>query len=188
MREALNSGANLWNGGEFYGTPESNSLHLLADYFQEYPDDTAKVVLAIKGGAELKTLAPTGDPANVRRSIDVCLDGLRGRKRLDMFGPARVDPKVPVERTMEVIKEYIDTGKVGAAFLSECSADTIRRAVKVTPIAAVEVEFSIFYPELLHNGVAQACAELDIPITAYSPLGKGMLVSSFNDLSNVSGF
>ena len=61
--------------------------------------------------------------------------------------------------------------------MSECSADSIRRAAKITPIAAVEVEFSIFCPEILHNGVAQTCAEIDIPITAYSPLGKGMLVS-----------
>ena len=100
MREALSSGANLWNGGEFYGPPESNSLHLLAGYFQEYPSDADKVVLSVKGGADLKTLEPTGDPVRVRRSIDQCLASLKGRKRLDMFGTARVDPKLPVEHTI----------------------------------------------------------------------------------------
>lgn len=50
MRASLDCGANCWNGGELYGTPERNSLHLLNEYFTKYPEDADKVVLSIKGG------------------------------------------------------------------------------------------------------------------------------------------
>ena len=75
--------------------------------------------------------------------------------------------------------EYIKAGKLGGISLSECSADTIRRAAKVHKISAVEVEFSLWSTEILENDVAKACAELDIPIIAYSPLGRGFLVSLY---------
>lgn len=169
-------GANLWNGAEFYGTVSSNSLHLMAKYFERYPEDSSKVILSIKGGANVQTLEPTGDAAGLRRSIEECLTVLDGKKKLDLFGTARVDPAVPIEATMRTIKEYIDKGQIGSATLSECNVSSIRRAAKVTPIATVEVEFSLFCPEILYNGVLQACAELGIVIMAYSPLGKGVLV------------
>ena len=78
---------------------------------------------------------------------------------------------------MGVIAEYVKAGKIGGICLSECSADTIRRASKIHKISGVEVEFSLWATEIVDNGVAQACAELDIPIIAYSPLGRGFLVS-----------
>jgi pyridoxine 4-dehydrogenase len=61
--------------------------------------------------------------------------------------------------------------------LSEVNAATIRKAHKAHPIAAVEVEFSLWVLDILENGVAETCAELGIPIIAYSPLGRGFLVS-----------
>lgn len=51
MKAALNNGANIWNGGEFYGPPDANSLQLLNYYFTKYPEDKNKVVLNIKGGS-----------------------------------------------------------------------------------------------------------------------------------------
>ena len=68
-------------------------------------------------------------------------------------------------------------GKLGGISLSEVGANSIRKAASVHKISAVEVEFSLFCTDILENGVAKACAELNIPIVAYSPLGRGFLVS-----------
>ena len=180
MRAALTHGSNFWNGGELYGTPERNSLHLLNEYFTKYPSDAEKVVLSIKGGLKPGAMAPDGGEENVRRSIDECLRVLDGKKFLDLFECARVDPKTPVEIGVRVMAEYIKEGKLGGISLSECSAETIRRAAKVHKISAVEVEFSLWSMEILENGVASTCAELGIPIVAYSPLGRGFLVRLFS--------
>lgn len=176
MRTALEHGSNLWNGGEFYGSQDRNSLHLLNDYFTKFPGDSEKVVLSIKGGMKPGQMIPDGSEENVSRSIDECLRLLDGKKFLDIFECARVDPNVPIETTIEAIAKYVKSGKIGGISLSECSAQTIRRANKVHRISAVEVEFSLWATEISTNGVAQTCAELDIPIIAYSPLGRGFLV------------
>ncbi|KAF2484366.1 NADP-dependent oxidoreductase domain-containing protein [Neohortaea acidophila] len=175
MRAALASGANFWNGGEFYGPPERNSLHLLNEYFTKYPADAKKVVLSVKGGADVGRPVPNGSAANTRRSIEECLRVLDGKKKLDIWEPARVDPNTPIEITMREANRFVEDGKIGGISLSECSAQTIRRAAKEAKIVGVEVEFSLWSTEILDNGIAQMCAELDIPIVAYSPLGRGFL-------------
>jgi pyridoxine 4-dehydrogenase len=177
MRTALSLGANNWNGGELYGTPERNSLHLLNEYFTKYPEDAEKVVLSIKGGLVPGQLKPDGSEAGVKRSIDECLKVLDGKKFLDLFECARVDLDVPIEDTIGYIAEYVKAGKLGGISLSEVSAKSIRKAHAVHPISAVEVEFSLYATDILENDVAATCAELNIPIIAYSPMGRGFLVS-----------
>ncbi|KAF2667505.1 putative pyridoxal reductase [Microthyrium microscopicum] len=179
MKAALANGANNWNGGEIYGPPEANSLQLLNAYFTKYPEDADKVVISIKGGCNVGGIMagakPNGTPENIKRSIDECLRVLDGKKFLDLFEAARVDPNVPVETTIAAIDEYVKAGKIGGIALSEVSAATIRKAAKVAKISAVEVEFSLWATDILENGVAAACAENDIPIIAYSPIGRGFL-------------
>jgi pyridoxine 4-dehydrogenase len=184
MKAALEAGCSSWNGGEFYGTPEYNSLHLLNRYFSKYPEDAEKVVLSIKGGLG-PDWQPNGTPEAVRRSVDACLEGLGGKKFMDMFECARVDPKTPIETTIGVLAEYVKAGKVGAISLSEVRAETIRRAHKVHPIAAVEVELSLWATEPLSNGIVATCAELGIPIIAYSPIGRGFLSGQVKSLDDI---
>ena len=164
MRTALAKGANAWNGGEFYGTPEYNSLHLLNHYFTKHPEDANKVHLCIKGVANQHTYMPEGDRKGVRRSVETCVKLLGGKKKIDCFESARVDPKVPIEETIGHLAECVKEGLIGGISLSEVKAESIRRAAKVHKIEAVEVEFSMFSTEILTNGVAEACAELGIPI------------------------
>ena len=165
MRSALSSGCNFWNGGEFYGTPESNSLTLLHDYFARYPEDADKVVLNIKG-AMGPGMKPDGSPEYVRKSVENCLRMLGKRGKIDMFECARRDPTVPLEKTLKALAELVDEGKIGGVALSEVNANTIRESAKITKIVAVEVELSLWSTEPLTNGIAEACAELDIPIIA----------------------
>ncbi|KAF2264572.1 Aldo/keto reductase [Lojkania enalia] len=185
MRTAIAKGAYFWNGGELYGSPERNSLHLLKEYFTKYPEDAEKVVISIKGGLVPGGMNPDGTQKNVQRSIDECLKVLDGKKYLDLFECARVDPNVSIEDTVSYIAEYVKAGKLGGISLSEVGANTIRRAAKVHKILAVEVEFSLWCTDILENGVAQACAELDIPIVAYSPLGRGFLSGQFQKYEDI---
>lgn len=165
MRVALASGCNFWNGGEFYGTPESNSLTLLRKYYSLYPEDADRVVLNIKGAMRPGRI-PDGSPEYLRESVENCLKMLGEKGRIDMFECARRDPKVPLEKTLGTLVELVDEGKIGGIALSEVSANTIREAVKITKIVAVEVELSLWSTEPLTNGIVEACAELDIPIIA----------------------
>jgi len=130
-------------------------------------------------------LIPDSSDKNIKRSIDECLRVLDGKKSLDLFEVARLDGKTDIEDVVKSIGEYVKAGKLGGISLSEVNATTIRRAAKVHKISAVEIEFSLWATEILENGVAQACKENDIPIIAYSPLGRGFLtgqIKSHDDL------
>ncbi|PWY81932.1 pyridoxal reductase [Aspergillus heteromorphus CBS 117.55] len=164
LNKTLELGANFWNAGELYGTP---------------------IVLSIKGGAKKGELKPDSSEANIRRSVDECLRVLDGKKAIDIFECARQDPNVPVEQQVTVLAQLVKEGKIGGIGLSEVDAETIRRAHKVHPIAAVEVEMSLWDTTILHNDVAKVCAELDIPVVAYSPLGRGVLAGAFTKLEEI---
>ncbi|KAI2635166.1 aldo/keto reductase [Xylaria nigripes] len=190
MHEAVKQGQTLWNGADFYGPREYNSPVLLDRYFAKYPEDADKVVLCIKGGWDLATLTADGSPEGTRRAIDIILKQLNGRKKLDMFEFARRDQNADMKLTFETIqKEYIDTGKVGGISLSEVRAETINAAAKVAKISACEVELSLLSAEVLYNGVAAACAEHNIPLVAYSPIGRGFLtghIKTYDDIPHDS--
>ncbi|KAH6995396.1 pyridoxal reductase [Ilyonectria destructans] len=185
MRAALANNTTYWNGGEFYGTPEVNSMTLLRAYLEEYPEDADKFILCIKGGL-LPNLHPDSSPENIRRSIDFILSQLGPRRQyIDVFESARRDPNVPLETVFGVIdREYIRTGKVGGIALSEVSAETIDKAAAITNIVAVEVELSLFCIDPLENGIAEACARHNIPLVAYSPLGRGILTGQIRTIDD----
>lgn len=143
----------------FYGTPEANSLHLLKYYFTKYPEDADRVVLSIKGAYDRPTNSPRGSPEAIRASVDEALRVLGGAKKIDVFEMARVDPAVPIETSVAALAALVEEGKIGAVGLSEVSAATIRRAAAVAPIAAVEIELSLFTTDVLSSGVADACHE-----------------------------
>ncbi|CAG8886391.1 unnamed protein product [Penicillium egyptiacum] len=185
LNTTLELGANFWNAGELYGTPEYNSLHLLNKYFTKYPENADKVVLSVKGGLKKGELIPDGSEENIRRSVDECLRLLDGKKKLDIFECARQDSAFPVEQTIKVLAEYVKEGKIGGIGLSEVDAETIRRAHKVHPIAAVEAEMSLWSTDILHNDIAKVCAELEIPVIAYSPLGRGVLTGAVTSLADI---
>ncbi len=145
-------------------------LSLLRRYFQKYPEDAAKVTLFIRGCFDLTTTAPACTRAGVRASWEECSRILSGIKSIDVFGPARMDPNVPVEETIDALKELRDEGKIGAVGLSEVRAETIRRASAVCPVKFAEIEFSLWSTEMLDNGVAAAAKECNVVILSYAPL------------------
>lgn len=128
LHKTLELGANFWNGGELYGTPEYNSLHLLNKYFTAHPEKAAQVVLSVKGGLVPGQLRADGSEANIRRSVDECLRVLGGTKTIDIFECARQDPNTSVEQTVGVLAQCVREGKIGGIGLSEVDAETVRRA------------------------------------------------------------
>ena len=188
MRKALKCGANVWNGADFYGTPDANSLHLINRYFTKYPEDAGKVVLCIKSGVtDMATFQMDGSPEAMRRMVDSCNQILDGKKSIDVFGCGRVDPQVPIETTVEALGQLVKEGKIGGIQLSEVRAETIRRAAKVHKIDMVEAEISLWATDIFTNGVAETCADLGIVVVGHTPLGAGMLtgqISKIEDMAN----
>ena len=115
-------------------------------------------------------------PDNILRAVEGSLQRLR-TDRIDLLYQHRVDPNVPIEDVAGTVKELIEAGKVAHFGLSEASADTIRRAHAVQPVAAVQSEYSIWArdPEA---EVLPACAELGIGFVPWSPLGQGFLTGT----------
>ena len=187
LKAALNAGSNMWNGGTFYGKPESNSLQLLNRYFTKYPEDADKVVLSIKGAITTDggPPKPSGTNAIINADIDNALKILDGKKTIDIFEMARQDPNTPLEESAETLRRCLNEKKIGGIGLSEVNADQIKANAALMPIAAVEIELSLQTPDILSNGVATACRELNIPIVAYSPLGRGLLTSAVTSLDDL---
>lgn len=170
----------------FYGPPDNNSLQLLKLYFTKYPEDASRVVLSLKGAYNPATHQPECSPAQIRAAVAEARRVLDGCKSIDLFQCARVDPKVPVETSVQALAELIQEGQIGAYGLSEVSAATIRRAHAVHPCGGVEAELSLFSREILEaGGVADTCRELGIPVIGYCPLDRGWLTGQLKTLADL---
>ncbi|KAI0022244.1 NADP-dependent oxidoreductase domain-containing protein [Xylariomycetidae sp. FL0641] len=199
LKTALEAGANCWNGGELYGTSlQDNSLALLNRYFQKYPEDAERVNINIKGGCRWPREVDNS-PEYTAQSISNCLELLGDKGRIDMWEMARRATQAEYIASLRTINEFAEKGKIGGLALSEVgtamleavfgvyiNSNTIRQASKIRKVEGVEIELSLFFTEALTNGVCEACAELDIPIFAYSPLGRGILTGKVQNLDDLN--
>ena len=125
-----------------------------------------------------------GSPAHCRKSIEASLKRLQ-TDHVDLYFLHRVDPKVPIEESIGAMADLVSAGKVRYLGLSECSADTLRRANAVHPITAVQSEWSIFTRDIEQSVLAVA-RELKAGIVPFSPLGRGMLTGTAEASTNLS--
>lgn len=184
IKTAVDGGCSLVNSGEFYGQPDPTlGLKLLARFFEANADYIDKTYVAVKGG--LENMKPNGSLEGLRKSVENINTLLGGKKKMDHFEMARVDQSRSIEEAMKNMMTLRDEGHFKDIGLSESSAETIRRAAKVGPVASVEVEYSPWSLDIEHNGVLDACKELKIPIWAYSPLGKGFLTGSLKSPDDI---
>ncbi|RYP66673.1 hypothetical protein DL771_007672 [Monosporascus sp. 5C6A] len=186
MKTAIAQGATFWSSADYYGMPEPTAgLSLLRRYFETYPEDASRVTLFIKCCVDFKTMRPTNQRSQVLASAENCFSVLGGAKKIDILGPTRMDPNVPLEETLGAFRELVDAGKIGGVGMSEVGAQTIEKANAVYPLSLVEVEFSLWTPDLLSNGVAAVAKRLDIPLVAYSPLGRGFLTGQIKSVDDI---
>jgi aryl-alcohol dehydrogenase-like predicted oxidoreductase len=136
-----------------------------------------KVVVATKFGivrsADPNYRGANGRPEYVRQCCEASLRRLN-MEVIDLYYQHRVDPKTPIEETVGAMARLVQEGKVRHLGLSEAGPETIRRAHRVHPIAALETEYSLWSrdPE---DQILPVCRELGISFVAYSPLGRGFL-------------
>jgi len=183
LRRYLELGGNFLDTAEIYG-PYTNE-ELLGQFLRDAPRDA--LVVATKFGFrfdENNVRTVDGSPANVRRACDASL-GRLGIDVIDLFYQHRVDPKVPIEETVGAMSELVTAGKVRALGLSEANPETLRRAAKVHPIAALQSEYSLWSREVSVNGVLSTCRELGIGFVPYSPLGRGFLTGTIQKVSDL---
>lgn len=116
-------------------------------------------------------------PETIRASCEASLARL-GTDYIDLFYLHRIDRSVPIEESTGALADLVKAGKIRHAGLSECSEQTLRRACKVLPVAAVQSEYSIWSREP-EQGVLAACEQLGVTFVAYSPMGRGFLAGNF---------
>jgi aryl-alcohol dehydrogenase-like predicted oxidoreductase len=134
-------------------------------------------VVATKFIGAFSDRRPDGRPEYIRTAIEGSLQRL-GTDHVDLYYQHRVDPQTPIEETVGAMAELVAAGKVRHLGLSEASAETIRRAHAVHPIAALQSEYSLWTrdPE---GPILDTLRELGIGLVAYSPLGRGFLAGRF---------
>jgi len=182
--DALPAGSKMFlNSGEFYSSNQSiENLELLSRFYAKYPDYAEKTFLSVKGGPRG---VPDGSMENLRKSVANITKALGPHKKLDLYQPARIDPKIPVEQMMESLVVLLKEGHFAHIGLSECLATTLRRANAVYPVTAAEIEVSIWDYATEQKDVIATAAELGISVLAYSPLGRGFLIGKFSTRADI---
>jgi len=183
LERALELGITFWDTSDAYG-PHTNE-ELLGRVLQGRRD---KVFLATKFGIVRDPANPmargiSGRPEYVRKSVEGSLRRLK-TDYIDLYYQHRVDREVPIEETVGAMAELVKEGKVRHLGLSEASAESIRRAAQVHPIAALQSEYSLWTRDPETTGTLAACREHGIAFVAYSPLGRGFLTGAITKLDD----
>ena len=183
IHRALELGINFLDTADVYGPYKNEEL-----VGRAINGKREKIVLATKFGIVRDPGNPNARGVNgkadyVRRSCESSLKRL-GVETIDLYYQHRVDPNTPIEETVGAMAQLVNEGKVRYLGLSEASAQTLRRAVKVHPIAALQTEYSLWTrdPE---REILATCRELGIGFVAYSPLGRGFLTGQFRSFEDL---
>jgi aryl-alcohol dehydrogenase-like predicted oxidoreductase len=176
IRAALDAGITLLDTGDFYGMGH-NELLLRDALRRGVPRDS--VFIQVKFGGQRDPsgafIGHDASPAAAKNSLAYTLTRL-GTDYVDLYQPARLDPRVPIEDTVGAIAEMVKAGYVRHIGLSEMGADTIRRAHAVHPIAALQIEYSLM-SRGIEAEILPVLRELGIAVTAYGILSRGLLSS-----------
>ncbi len=174
IHRALELGIDFLDTAEIYGPYTNEEL-----VGRAIKGKREQVIIATKFGIVRKADDPNywaldSRPERVSASCDGSLKRL-GVDCIDLYYQHRLDPKVPVEKTVGAMAELVREGKVRYLGLSEAGPETIRRAHAVHPITALQSEYSLWSREPESDGVFSTVRELGIGFVAYSPLGRGFL-------------
>lgn len=183
LERAVDLGITFFDTADMYGFGDNEEL--VGKALAAHRDE---IVLATKFGIHLDADAPggrgvRGDAEYVRQACDASL-GRLGFDHIDLYYQHRPDVTVPIEETVGAMAELVEAGKVRHLGLSEASADTLRRANAVHPIAALQTEWSLFSRDI-EPEIVPTCRELGIGLVPYSPLGRGLLTGAVASLDQL---
>jgi aryl-alcohol dehydrogenase-like predicted oxidoreductase len=178
IHRALDLGVTMLDTADMYGGGENERL-----VGKAIAGRRSEVFLATKFGIVRHAGDPSkrsisGRPEYVKAACEASLQRLNV-DYADLYYQHRVDLDVPIEETVGAMAELVTEGKVKYLGISEASAQTLRRAHRVHPIAAVQNEWSLWSRDLEENGQLEAARECGSAIVAYSPLGRGFLTGRF---------
>jgi aryl-alcohol dehydrogenase-like predicted oxidoreductase len=183
IRAALDAGVNFLDTADMYGWGHNETL--VGAAIAGRRDD---VVVATKFGHVLRTNGETiinGRPDHVFKACDASLRRLKV-DHIDLYYQHRVDPQVPIDETVDAMSALVKKGKVRAIGLSEAKPETIRRAHRIYPLTAVQMEYSLLYRTEAEEVLATT-RELGIGFVAYAPLGRGLLTTAIQSPDDVAG-
>lgn len=168
-----------------------DSEELLGKWFAANPDKRKDIFLATKYGIQPLPdgkYAMNSTPEYCRECIEKSLKRL-GLPYVDLYYIHRLDKKTPVEKTVQTLVELKNEGKIKHLGISECSAESLRRAYAIHPITAIQVEYSLFCLDIEspQTELLRTARELGVAVVCYSPLGNGFLTGRFRSVDDVSG-
>jgi aryl-alcohol dehydrogenase-like predicted oxidoreductase len=179
IRSAVERGVTFFDTAEVYGAYTNEELvgEALAPF-------RGQVVIATKFGFKIdphtrKQVGLDSRPEHITEVAEASLKRLK-TSVIDLFYQHRVDPNVPIEDVAGAVKDLIRQGKVKHFGLSEAGVQTIRRAHKVQPVAALQSEYSLWWREP-EAEVIPTLEELGIGFVPFSPLGKGFLTGKISE-------
>lgn len=176
LAAAFEIGYRHFDTADMYGCGHNEQL--LGRFLRSLGSRRHEVLLATKVGIRRDPANPTAisvdsSPAYIRAACEASLKRL-GVERIDLYYLHRRNSAVPIEETMGAMKDLLAEGKIAAVGLSEVSVETLRRAARILPIAALQSEYSLWTRDAEREVIA-ACAELGTRFVAYSPIGRGFL-------------
>jgi aryl-alcohol dehydrogenase-like predicted oxidoreductase len=177
IHHALDRGCNLLDTADMYGPFLNEELVGKAIKGRRKEAFIATKFGIVRDANDATVRGISGRPDYVRSACDASLKRL-GIETIDLYYQHRVDATVPIEDTVGAMAELVQAGKVRCLGLSEASGNTLERACKVHPIAALQSEFSLWTRDTQSNGMLDACRRLGVSLVAYSPLGRGFLTGA----------
>ena len=183
IHRALELGVNFLDTADMYGCGENEKL--VGRALKGCRDG---VILATKFGnvrdEKGNFLGVNGRPEYVRDCCEASLQRL-GVEQIDLYYQHRVDRNVPIEETVGAMAELVRDGKVRYLGLSEAAPATIRRAVQVHPISALQTEYSLWARDV-ELEILSTCRELGVGFVPYSPLGRGFLAGKIQKIDDLA--
>ncbi|MCL1665145.1 aldo/keto reductase [Elizabethkingia ursingii] len=184
LHKALDSGINFWDTADMYANGKNEEL-----ISKVLVPNRDKIFIATKFGFRFKNneVGPSnsantyfdGSPEWIKQAVDNSLQRLK-IDTIDLYYAHRIDPNIPVEETVGAMAELVKAGKVRYLGLSEASAESIRKANEIHPIAALQSEYSLLTRDV-EDGILPVVRELGISLVPYSPLARGL----FNNINEV---
>lgn len=189
LHAAVDAGITFLDTSDVYGKPREGASgpagtneEMLAPFLAERREEvqlaTKFGITAPRNGTDASAKRTDGRPEYARSACDALLSRL-GVESIDLYYQHRPDTDVPIEETVGAMADLVEAGKIRHIGLSEVTADELRRAHSVHPIAAVQSEWSLWSRDV-ENHVAPICAELGVGFVPYSPLGRGFLTGTLS--------
>lgn len=183
LHRALELGVNFWDTADVYGNGANERL--LSKVLAEKRN---QIFIATKFGFRLRNNQGSvfaggesyvdASPQYIRQAVENSLKRLN-IETIDLYYAHRIDPTIPVEETVDAMAKLVKEGKVRYLGLSECSAESLRRACTIHPISAVESEYSLLTRDV-ESEILPLTKELGVTLVPFSPLGRGLVTNTIN--------